>query len=165
MITYETNKFGKRLDIVEDKTEQAIAGINPQLTTLASMQVATMDLTAYTDDVVVSINTLLPDFVPNGHAYKIGDSFTYDNRTWRVAQAHTSQPQFIPGQYTDSLYYEIVIAPDGILVWRQPIGAHDAPDKGALRHYPGATDPVYMSKVDGNAYDPVTAPSNWELVE
>lgn len=136
--------------------EQAGEGANPQLTALARMQVATMDLAGESDDAVASISTLLPPFDPNGHGYKVGDSFAYDSRTWRVAQAHTSQPQWVPGQGTDSLYYEIVIAQDGILVWRQPTGAHDAPGMGALRHYPDADGPVYESRREGNVSVPGT---------
>lgn len=141
----------------EAKAEQALEGSNPQLTALARMQVATMDLTADTDDTVAGINTLLPDFVPDGHEYKTGDSFAYDGRTWRVAQAHTSQPQWKPGDTgTESLYYEVVIAPDGILVWRQPTGAHDAPGMGVKRHYPDADGPIYVSKREGNTSVPGT---------
>lgn len=164
MIAYETNRFGKRLNAVEEKAEQALEGSNPQLTSFARMQVATMDLTAESDDTVASISTLLPDFVPDGHSYKVGDSFAYNDKTWRVAQAHTSQPQWVPGQGTDSLYFEIVIAPDGILVWRQPAGAHDAPGMGVKRHYPDADGPIYESRRDGN----VSVPGSdewWTLVE
>lgn len=148
----------------EAKSIAEQAGANPQLTALARMQVATMDLAAESDDAVAGINTLLPDFVPDGHEYKTGDSFAYDGRTWRVAQAHTSQPQWKPGDTgTESLYYEIVIAPDGILVWRQPTGAHDAPGMGVKRHYPDADGPIYVSKRDGNTSVPGTD-EWWELV-
>lgn len=122
-----------------------------QLQAFAKMQVSTMDLTTESDDSVASISTLLPGFVPDGHSYKVDDSFTYDGRTWRVALAHTSQPQWKPGDIgTESLYFEIVIAPDGVLVWRRPTGAHDAPGMGVLRHYPDADGPIYESKRDGN---------------
>lgn len=143
--------------------EAASAGGNPQIMTFARMQVATLDLTTYSDDSVSEINTLLPDFIEGGHEYKIGDSFLYDGKTYRVAQAHTSQAQWKPGEAgTESLYYEIVIASDGILVWHEPVGSHDAPGMGVKRHYPDAEGKVYVSKRDGNTSEPGTE-EWWEL--
>ena len=99
-----------------------------------------------------------------GQKYEKGQFLTYSDRYFRVSQDHTSQDTWHPGDAgTEALYYEIVIASDGIIVWKQPNGEYDAPDKGDLRHYPDADSPVYISKVDGNAYDPVTYPANWEL--
>lgn len=138
-------------------------GGNPQVMTFARMQVATLDLTEYSDDQVSEINTLLPDFIPEKHSYNIGDSFLYNGKTYRVASAHTSQAQWKPGEVgTESLYYEIEIAPDGVLVWRAPIGAHDAPNNGSRRHYPDASGPIYVSKRDGNTSVPGTD-EFWEL--
>ena len=148
----------------DEAMEAASAGGNPQIMTFARMQVATMDLTTYSDDSVSEINTLLPDFVPEGHEYKIGDSFLYEGKTYRVAQAHTSQAQWKPGATgTESLYYEIVIAPDGILVWHKPVGSHDAPGMGAKRHYPDADGPIYVSKREGNTSEPGT--DEWWQIE
>jgi len=33
---------------------------------------------------------------PNGYAYKPGDVFTYEGKTYRVRQAHSSQPDWLP---------------------------------------------------------------------
>lgn len=151
-------------DDIENNVNNIASSINPQVNTLAKMQVATMDLTQDTDDAVANINTLLPDFVKENHEYKTGDSFVYDDKTYRVAQNHTSQSQWKPGDVgTESLYYEIVIASDGILVWRTPVGAHDAPSLNSLRHYPDADGPVYVSKKDGNTSVPGTD-EWWELM-
>lgn len=71
-----------------------------------------------------------------------------------------------PGdENTESLFYEIVIAPDGIIVWEQPLGEYNAPDKGDLRHYPDADSPIYRSLIDDNAYSPEVYPDGWELYE
>lgn len=51
------------------------------------------------------------------------------------------------------------------MIWHQPAGAHDAHKIGDKVHYPGAEDPVYMSKIDGNTTVPGSDERWWELVE
>lgn len=134
-----------------------------QIRSAALLQVATLDLAGSTETEIASIDTLLPDWVPEGHDYKQGDAFQWNGRTWRVSQDTTSQSIY-PPDVSESLYYEIIIAPDGIIVYRQAHGQYDSVRLGELRHYPDADGPVYKSLVDWNAYDPDTVPSNWELV-
>lgn len=141
--------------------EQASAGANPQIVNLAKMQVAAMTFNSETE--IASVSTLLPEWA-EGKEYKQGDPVSYDGKTWRVSQDHTSQGIYPPGT-SESLYYEIVIADDGVIVYRQAHGQYDSVRLGELRHYPGADDPVYRSKVDYNAYSPDTVPDNWEMVE
>lgn len=115
------------------------------------------------DSTIVTFKQFAPEWSVN-HDYKKGEFLTYNNKYFRVSQDHKSQDQWHPGdEGTEALYYEIVLAPDGIIVWRQPIGAHDAPNTGDLRHYPDADSPIYISKVDGNVYNPETYPAGWEL--
>ena len=59
----------------------------------------------------------------------------------------------------------IVIADDGIIVWSQPSGSYNTPNKGDLRHYPDADSPIYKSLIDGNTYSPDTYPDGWEIQE
>lgn len=141
--------------------EAASANANPQMVSLAKMQVATMSFESETE--IASVSTLLPDWVPDGHAYKQGDAFQWGGRTWRVSQDTTSQSIY-PPDVSESLYYEIVIADDGIIVYRQAHGQYDSVRLGEMRHYPDADGPVYKSLVDWNAYSPDTVPDNWELV-
>lgn len=140
-------------------------GGNPQVAAFATMQIQKLAPTL-SDSRIAEVCTLLPDFVDEGCEYKKGECFKYDGRTWRVSSDHTSQAQWKPGGVgTESLYYEIVIAPDGVIVWAQPRGEFDAPDNGDLRHYPDADGPVYRSLVDDNAYSPDAYPDNWEQAE
>lgn len=128
----------------------------------ARAQVATLEFESETE--IAAVSTLLPDWVPDGHEYKQGNAFQWEKRTWRVSQDTTSQSIY-PPDVSEALYYEIVIAPDGIIVYRAAHGKYDSVRKGELRHYPDADSPVYRSKVDWNAYAPDVVPDNWELVE
>lgn len=128
----------------------------------ARAKVATLEFGSETE--IADVSTLLPDWVPDGHEYRQGDAFQWEKRTWRASQNTTSQSIY-PPDVSEALYYEIVIAPDGIIVYRAAHGQYDSVRKGELRHYPDADGPVYRSKVDWNAYAPDAVPSNWELVE
>lgn len=128
----------------------------------ARAQVATLKFKSETE--IADVSTLLPDWVPDGHEYKQGDAFQWEKRTWRASQNTTSQSIY-PPDVSEALYYEIVIAPDGIIVYRAAHGQYDSVRKGELRHYPNADSPVYRSKVDWNAYAPAVVPASWELVE
>lgn len=127
----------------------------------ARAQIATLEFESETE--IADVSTLLPDWVPDGHEYRQGDAFQWEKRTWRASQDTTSQSIY-PPDVSEALYYEIVIAPDGIIVYRAAHGRYDSVRKGELRHYPGADGPVYRSKVDWNAYAPDVAPGSWEPV-
>ena len=51
-----------------------------------------------------------------------------------------------------------------IPVWVQPTGAHDAYQMGDKVHYPGASDPVYESLINGNVWSPDAYPAGWKQV-
>lgn len=127
----------------------------------ARAQVATLEFESESE--IADVSTLLPDWVPDGHEYRQGDAFQWEKRTWRASQNTTSQSIY-PPDVSEALYYEIAIAPDGIIVYRAAHGQYDSVRKGELRHYPDADGPVYRSNVDWNAYAPDVAPANWELV-
>lgn len=138
------------------------AGTDPQLQALATMQVASMDLTGYSATQVVSFRDYWPEWA-EGVSYQQNDCVRYDGRYWRVSQDTTSQGVYPPGT-SESLYYEVELAEDGIIVYRECHGEYDEVKAGELRHYPDADGPVYRAKVD-TAYDPDTVPGNWELVQ
>lgn len=162
-VTQGFSDLNSDMESLKKVVEEGSVGGNEQVVNFAKMQVAAMDLTGETETVIASISTLLPEWMSDTE-YTQGDSFQYDSRFWRVSQDTTSQSTYPPGT-SESLYYEIVIAPDGIIVYRTCHGEYDAVQKGELRHYPDADGPVYRSKVDNNAYSPDVYPQNWELVE
>lgn len=54
--------------------------------------------------------------------------------------------------------------PEEIPVWVQPTGAHDAYQIGDRVHYPGETDQVYESLINGNVWSPDAYPAGWKTV-
>lgn len=102
------------------------------------------------------ITELLSVFQPYevGKAYKANDLFSYDNKLYKVVQAHTSQADWVPG-VADSLYTAAV--PDNVIpVWNKPEGAHDAYAKGAQVEWPGGSGTIWESTIDANVTEPGT---------
>ena len=100
-------------------------------------------------------------------AYSAGEFVTYgvnsvgDPQLYKVAQAHTSQLDWLPDQ-TPALYTPIGLDNGGYPIWSQPTGAHDAYNVGDIVNYNGT---LYKSLVDGNVYSPEAYPAGWEAVE
>lgn len=172
--------FVKMIKSLSDLTESAIKALENSITDLNNMQNINNDryydiltLANYSmnfisptisDSESVSIIQFAPSWKVN-YEYAKGTIVTYNDKYYRVSQDHTSQEIWTPGSDgTESLYYEIEIAPDGIIVWKKPNGAYDAPNKGGKRHYPDANSDVYMSLADGNAYSPDEYPAYWQKV-
>ena len=98
-----------------------------------------------------------------GKAYTVGDFLTYgengvgDPQLYKVAQAHTSQADWMPDA-TPALYVAIGLDDSGYPVWVQPTGAHDAYNAGDIVNYNGV---LYKSAIDGNTYSPDAYPAGW----
>lgn len=93
-----------------------------------------------------------------------GENEVGDPQLYRCVQAHTSQEDWTP-DISPSLWSAIGIADDGIPVWSQPTGAHDAYNIGDKVHYPDKDGPVYESLIDGNIYSPEVYPQGWGAIE
>lgn len=135
-----------------------------QLTLSKQLQDAvghSIDTLEVSDANAASISMLFPGWL-EGVGYNQNNIRRYNGKLYRCNQAHTSSAEYNPT--VASLWTEIQIAPDGIMIWHQPGGAHDAPKIGDKVHYPGAEDPVYMSKIDGNTTIPGSDERWWELV-
>lgn len=93
--------------------------------------------------------------------YALDVRVRYADKLYRCVQAHTSQigwePPAVPALWTE------VAKPGEIPVWRQPTGAQDAYMTGDKVHYPTADDPVYISTVDNNVWQPGVY--GWEMVD
>lgn len=92
--------------------------------------------------------------------YSVDQRIRYEDKLYRCVQAHTSQADWTP-DVTPALWTEVA-KPGEIPVWRQPTGAQDAYMTGDKVHYPTADDPVYVSTVDNNVWQPGVY--GWELV-
>ena len=84
--------------------------------------------------------------------YALDVRVSYQNKLYKCVQVHTSQegwePPNVPALWTE------VAKPGEIPVWRQPTGAQDAYMIGDKVHYPGENDPVYISTVNDNVWQP-----------
>lgn len=116
-----------------------------------------------TDDQAMEVATLYPAWEP-GKAYAINDLIVYgtndvgDPQIYRVAQAHTSQADWVPNA-TPALFTAIGLTDAGYAVWSQPTGAQDAYNTGDIVDYNGT---LYKSLIDGNVWAPDAYPAGWE---
>ena len=114
----------------------------------------------------LEIATVYPAWEPN-RAYSVDEIISYgtnpvgDPQLYKVAQAHTSQADWLPGA-TPALYTAFGLDGSGYPLWAQPSGAHDAYGSGDIVNYNGQ---LYQSTIDGNVWSPDVYPAGWELVE
>jgi len=87
-----------------------------------------------------------------GVSYTADERVSYADKLYRCVQSHTSQADWTPDT-TPALWAEVA-KPGEIPVWKQPTGAQDAYMTGDKVHYPGRDDPVYISTVDNNVWEP-----------
>ena len=95
-----------------------------------------------------------------GVDYKQGWVIRYNGNLYKIAQDHTSQSQWVPGETgTESLYTGITVSSEGYPYWQQPTGAHDAYNIGDVVLY---KDKLYKSLINGNVWSPDVYPMGWE---
>lgn len=94
-----------------------------------------------------------------GKTYAIGQRIQYGGKLFKCVQAHTSQADWTPDA-TPALWTEVA-KPGEILPWKQPQGAHDSYMIGDKVYYPDVGDPIYVSTVDNNVWEPTVY--GWEL--
>lgn len=92
-----------------------------------------------------------------GVAYKTDDRVRFEDRLFRVVQAHTSQADWSPTSAT-SLFTEIA-PPNVIADWKQPTGAHDTYHIGDKVTFNGK---VYTSLIDNNTWSPIDYAQGWK---
>lgn len=138
------------------------AGTDMQVAAFARIAIAPMAANM-TDAQVLEVSTLLPTWA-EGTEYAVDDPVSDgEGGVYRCEQAHTSSAE--NNLTVASLWTKISVAGDGIDVWQQPTGAHNAYSTGNRVHYPTADGPVYESTIDGNCWSPDVYPSGWKLVE
>ena len=139
------------------------AGTDPAVEAFARIAIVPMAATM-TDEQAISVSTLLPEWSADSASYKVDDVVQHADHLWRCEQAHASQESWTPDA-APSLWSQIDIAGDGVDVWTQPTGAHNAYNVGDRVHYPTASDPIYVSLIDGNVWSPDAYPQGWQLEE
>ena len=107
------------------------------------------------EEILQEVATVAPAYAV-GIAYKPGEVFAYglnsvgDPQLWRVVQGHTSQADWTPDT-VPALYKAIGLTPEGVPIWAQPLGAHDAYMKGDRVEHKGQ---MWESTCDGNVWEP-----------
>ena len=146
-----------RLDwTVRDKTEQELTNdINAQ----ANIENSTLDAIETKQALQLTIDTLPEEqqvlYTSVYAAYKVGisylanDKIQYEGLLYKIVQSHTSQLDW-PPTIAKALYVRIA-APNEILPWVQPTGAHDAYLIGARVTHNGYT---WDNIIDNNVWEP-----------
>ena len=107
------------------------------------------------DDQAMEVADLYPEWVAM-KAYAVDEIVKYgvnadgETQLYKVIQAHTSQEDWKP-DVTASLYKAIGFTDDGVSIWTQPLGSHDAYAKGDVVSF---EDQLWISTVDGNVWQP-----------
>lgn len=110
------------------------------------------------DEDALEAMELFPSWA-TGVSYTADERVSYAEKLYRCVQAHTSQADWTPDA-APALWTEVA-KPGEIPAWKQPTGAQDAYMKGDKVHYPGKGDPVYISTVDNNVWEPTVY--GWDL--
>lgn len=115
-----------------------------------------------TDAEALSVSAFFPAWEPD-EEYAAGDILSHSDGLYRVAQAHTSQEQWKPGESgTEALYTRITLDPEtGIEEWKRPTGSHDAYNVGDRVKFDGK---IYESTINGNSWSPLEYPQGWKEV-
>lgn len=114
------------------------------------------------DDQAMEVADLYPEWVAM-KAYAVDEIVKYgvnadgETQLYKVIQAHTSQEDWKP-DVTASLYKAIGFTDDGVSIWTQPLGSHDAYMKGDIVSF---EDQLWISTVDGNVWQPGVY--GWEI--
>lgn len=111
-----------------------------------------------TDAQALELSELFEDWQA-GEDYAAGVIVRYDGNLYRVAQAHTSQADWLPDA-TAALYTPVSFS-GGYEEWKQPTGAHDAYNIGDKVTHNGS---IYESLINGNTTVPGSDPRWWKEI-
>ena len=116
---------------------------------------------AMTDEEAINSIVLFPIW-QSGKDYNINDRVKYNNKLYKVLQAHTSQNDWTPDVATSLFACLLTDEESGtIQEWVQPdsTNGYSASDKVT---YNGV---IYTSLIDNNVWSPDVYPAGWQLAE
>lgn len=103
---------------------------------------------------LAKVSDLILEWQPNTE-YKEGDVRTYQGQAYKcLPPGHTSQTGWEPPNVPALWHEEATKNPEGVELWVQPMGAHDAYALGAKVCYPSVDGDVWTSTVDANVWTP-----------
>ena len=146
-------------------TESRIQAIEKRLDELTHNFIQTQQnqapITAKTDNnfnELVKLNSdvgelksdIYPDWNKDRYPYFAGERVTYEGLYYRCIQNHTSQADWTPDTAV-SLWVSISDPSEEYPEWKQPVGAHDAYNKGDKVSH---NERHWTSDIDANVYEP-----------
>lgn len=127
-----------------------------QLSLAMSYVVQNMD--GFSDFQALQVASIYPEWHIDVD-YRAGQVARFQSGLYRCNQAHLSQADWTP-DVAASLWSRIIFT-EGVEVWKQPTGAHDAYNVGDRVMHEGAE---YVSRINGNTTVPGTDERYWERV-
>lgn len=114
-----------------------------------------------TDEKALNNKELYPSWNGEGVAYNVGDRVRYENKLYKVLQAHTSQTSWTPKDAA-SLFAEVLIPdPEVIPEWVQPSSTNPYMKGDKVKH----NGKTWQSLIDNNVWEPTeTVPTLWQEV-
>lgn len=109
------------------------------------------------DEDALDVAALFPTWASKlGMQVNVGERLWYDEKLYKVIQAHTTQEDWTPDE-VPGLYVEVSILewPE----WVQPTGAQDTYMTGDKVTFEGTH---YVSLIDNNTWSPAAYPQGWE---
>jgi hypothetical protein len=101
------------------------------------------------DDDAVETPMLFPAWAA-GKAYTAGERLTYNEKLYKVLQAHTSQADWTP-DVAVSLFAKVLNPDPGVIPeWEQPGSTNPYMKGDKVRH----NDKVWVSDIDNNVWEP-----------
>lgn len=96
-----------------------------------------------------------------GRTLDVGEYIQYNDKLYKVLQAHTVQEQWTP-EAAPSLFAEVLVDPTGetILEWKQPDSTNPYMTGDKVK-YEGV---IYESLIDNNVWSPAAYPAGWKQI-
>ena len=96
-----------------------------------------------------------------GRTLDVGEFIQYNDKLYKVLQAHTVQEQWTP-EAAPSLFAEVLTDPTGetILEWKQPDSTNPYMTGDKVK-YEGA---IYESLINNNVWSPAAYPAGWKQI-
>jgi len=141
------------------QTEAALDNIGISTTEAAEFREKIDSILSNLDDETALENTLLYPKWVTGKSYAVDDRVKYNNKLYRVLQAHTSQANWTPSAAA-SLFARVLVNTD-IEEWEQPDSTNGYAVGDRVR-YKGH---IYESLINNNVWSPEGYAQGWQLIE
>lgn len=148
----------------EEITKQAQVEVEMQVQSIRKAVKSLIKIDELAPEDIAELVALYEPWIAD-EAVAVGDIRSYEDKLYKVVQAHTTQADWMPPA-TPALWIEIAppVTDDGeeiVPEWKQPTGAHDAYNTGDRVLFEGK---VYESLIDANTWSPSDYAQGWKEV-